>query len=101
MASRLELHEELCDLLGSREAYFQPPATVTMHYPAIVYRKHSLDNIAADNIHYLQHRGYELTVIDKDPDSKVDEAVSKLPRCRFNRSYASDGLNHFVYILYY
>lgn len=101
MASRLELHEELCKILGSRNVYFQPPATVSMKYPAIVYRKYSIDNVAADNIHYLQHHGYELTIIDKDPDSKVEEAVSKLPRCRFNRSFASDGLNHFIYILYY
>lgn len=101
MVSRLELHEELCNLLGSRNVYFQPPATVIMRYPAIVYRTYAIDNNHADNIPYLQFHGYEITVIDYNPDSKFSEAVSKLPLCRFNRSYASDGLNHFVYVLYY
>ena len=101
MASRLELHEELCKLLGSRNVYYQPPASVTMKYPCIRYRKYAIDNVPADNIHYLQFHAYELIVIDKDPDSKIAEAVSKLPRCRFNRLYYADNLNHFVFILYY
>ena len=101
MASRLELHEELCTLLGSRYVYYQPPASVKMQYPCIRYRKYTIDNTHADNLPYLQFHGYELTVIDKDPDSWIVEAVSKLPRCRFNRSYYADNLNHFVFILYY
>lgn len=101
MASRLELHEELCTLLGSRYVYYQPPESVKMKYPCIRYRKYAIDNVHADNLHYLQFHAYELIVIDKDPDSKIAEAVSKLPRCRFNRLYYADNLNHFVFILYY
>lgn len=101
MASRLELHEVLCEVLGSRNAYYQPPASVRMSYPCIRYRKYAIDNVPADNLPYLQFHGYELTVIDKDPDSAVAEAVSKLPRCRFTRSYYADNLNHFVFIIYY
>ena len=32
MDRRLKLHEELCDILGSRNVYFQPPETVKMKY---------------------------------------------------------------------
>ena len=65
MASRLELHEKLCELLGSRNVYYQPPATVKMKYPAIVYRRYAIDNVHADNIPYFRFHGYEITVIDK------------------------------------
>ena len=100
MASRLELHEKLCELLGSRNVYFQPPESVRMQYPAIVYRRYAIDNVPADNIPYLQFHGFELTVIDKNPDSEVVKAVSKLSSCRFNRHYNADNLNHDVFVIY-
>jgi hypothetical protein len=37
MASRLELHEELCAVLGSRNVYFMTPESVKMNYDAIRY----------------------------------------------------------------
>ena len=100
MEKRLEFHEELCSLLGTRHVYFQPPETVKIIYPAIVYSLNNVDNRSADNITYKQERAYRLTVIDRDPDSSISVAVSKIPRCRFERSYTADNLNHFVYILY-
>lgn len=100
MASRLELHEKLCALLGSRNVYYQPPATVRMRYPAIVYRRYAIDNVHADNIPYFRFHGYEITVIDKNPDSEIVEAVSKLPSCRFNRHFTTENLNHDVFVIY-
>ena len=100
MASRLELHEKLCELLGSRNVYFHPPASVVMKYPCIRYRRYAIDNVPADNLPYLQFHGYELTVIDKNPDSEIVKAVSKLSSCRFNRHYYADNLNHDVFVIY-
>ena len=37
MANRLDLQALLEDLLGSRNVYYQPPESVKMNYPAIVY----------------------------------------------------------------
>ena len=101
MSKRLELHDILCDILGSREAYFQPPESVRMTYPAIVYSRSGLPNTFADNIVYKQDEAYEIIVIDKDPDSKLVEKISKLPKCSWIRNYKSDGLNHDVFNLYY
>ena len=39
MKTRYELHEFLCEILGSRNVYFQPPESVKMKYPAIVYER--------------------------------------------------------------
>lgn len=101
MATRLELHETLCALLGTRNVYYQPPESVKMKYPAIVYSRENIINKCANNAVYSQTHLYKITVIDEDPDSKIVKAVSKLPTCSFNRHFASDGLNHDVFTLYY
>lgn len=98
---RLQLHEKLCEILGSRNVYFQPPESVKMNYPAIVYSRDDIENEYADNGVYLSCRRYALTVIDKDPDSLIVAAVAGLSSCRFNRHYESDNLNHDVFTIFY
>lgn len=101
MASRLKLQTELEELLGTRNVYYSPPASVKMQYPAIVYSRSDIDNAHANNSVYKQEYAYEITVIDRDPDSEIVKKVSRLPRCRFNRHYPSDNLNHDVFTIYY
>lgn len=101
MKRRLELHMLLCSLLGSENAYFQPPESVKMNYPAIVYSRDNINSIYADDGVYLAKRRYSLTVIDKDPDSTLVGKVAALPGCSFNRHYTSDNLNHDVFTLYF
>lgn len=102
MASRLELHEELCNLLGSRNVYFQPPASVEMQYPCIVYNLSGIDILKANNSFYKHDNRYDITVIDYDPDSKiVSDLIKHFRLIRFDRSFISDNLNHWVLTLYY
>lgn len=101
MASRTDLHEEFCEILGNRNAYFQPPASVNMKYPAIRYKRKKIDNRHADNNVYIQFNCYEVTVIDYDPESNIVDKVSKMPRCAHDRHYVADNLNHDVFTLYY
>lgn len=101
MGTRLELHEVLCDALGSRYAYFQPPESIKMKYPAIVYSRSDIDNDFANNDVYMQSLAYQVIVIDEDPDSEIVTKVSQLPMCRFDRHYTSDNLNHDVFTIYY
>ena len=101
MSRRLELHEILCDVLGSRNVYFQPPATVQMKYPAIVYSRQDIENVFADNGVYQQSHIYQVIVIDANPDSEIVHKVSKLPMCVYDRHYASDNLNHDVFSICY
>lgn len=72
-----------------------------MKYPCIVY---SLCGIAfdhADDISYRSKISYKLTYISKTPCDKTVEEIARLPMCRFDRFYAAEGLNHYVYILYF
>lgn len=101
MASRLQLQTELEELLGSRNVYFQPPASVQMKYPAIRYSFQNIENRHADDLAYKQAKAYELILIDPDPDSEYVDALSRLPYCRFDRFYPADNLNHYVFTIYY
>lgn len=101
MASRLELQTLFEDLLGSRNVYYQPPASVFMNYPAIVYSRNNIENDFADNSVYAQYTSYQVTVIDENPDSEYVKKVSALPKCRYDRHFVSENLNHDVFTLYF
>lgn len=101
MGRRLNLHEVLCEALGSRNVYFQPPESLKMNYPAIVYERQNRDATPADNIEYLGAWVYQLTVIDKNPDSPILDRVLNLPSTRHVRSFKSDNLNHDVFLITY
>ena len=101
MATRVDLQNVLEELLGSRSVYYQPPESLKMSYPAIVYSRKTIDNSYANNSVYKQNYAYEITVIDKNPDSEIVNKISKLPTCRFDRHFKSDNLNHDVFTLYY
>ena len=101
MPSRLELQTLLEELLESRNVYYQPPTSVKMRYPAIVYGLEDIENSFANDGVYLSKRKYSVTVIDEDPDSEIVFKISQLPTCRFNRHFESDNLNHDVFTLHY
>lgn len=100
MADRADLQTELEELLGSRNVYFQPPASVQIKYDAIVYSRKSIDNIYANNLVYKQDDAYEVIAIYKNPDSDIPKKLSRLPKCSFDRHYTADNLNHDVFTLY-
>ena len=101
MGKRLKLQTILETILGSENVYFQPPATFKMKYPCIVYERYVGKTIFADNIPYSTDVCYQLTVIDRDPDSIILDKVAKLPKCVLNRHYTADNLNHDIYNLFY
>lgn len=101
MEKRLELQKIFEQILGSRHVYFQPPESIKMEYPAIVYSCSDIINRYANNNVYMQDISYEVTVIDYDPDSEIVKKVSKLPYCRFDRHYTSDKLNHDTFTIYF
>lgn len=100
MDRRPQLHQLLKGLFDSDpHVYHQGPGSASMVYPCIVYKIADIPVRHADNIHYFDQREYELTVIDRNPDSPLREKVAKLPMCRFVRFFVNDGLNHYVFNL--
>lgn len=101
MGNRLDLQAMLEELLGSENVYFQPPSSVRMQYPAIVYSRSDIMNFRAADSVYKQSLAYEVIVIDEDPDSEIVMKVSRLPYCSFDTHYVADKLNHDRFTLYY
>lgn len=102
MASRLELHEELCELLGSRNVYFNPPESVKMQYDCIRYFKTGMDTYRANDKLYKATNEYRLIVITKNPDSGIpDRIMNHFSMCSYGSPYVADGLNHYPITLYY
>lgn len=102
MASRLKLHEELCEILGTRQVYFQPPNSIQMKYPCIVYSKAGVDKRNANSKAYIKTNEYDGIVIDRDPDSTIaDSVLDYFPMCSLSNGYISDGLYHRPFKLYY
>jgi hypothetical protein len=101
MSKRLEL-QTILETLGASKVYFQPPSTLKMNYPCIVYKRSRLDSKRANDKIYNSTVGYMVTVIDPNPDSLIPTRVLNLPLCcQFDRHYTADNLNHDVFNLYY
>jgi hypothetical protein len=98
---RLSLHNKLIEILGSNHVYFQPPSSIRLNYPCIIYKRDAEDPFYADDIKYYGMKRYMITVIDADPDSLIPDKVSKMQYCGFLNNLAIDGLNHTIYSLFY
>lgn len=101
MDRRLQLQQTLETILGTRNVYFQPPEDGKMQYPAIEYHRDYANTQFAGNLPYKHMRRYQLTVMDYEADSEILAKIEKLPMCLFQRHFASDNLNHDIYILYF
>lgn len=101
MGSRTDLQKILEELLGSHNVYFQPPESMKLKYPAIVYSLNRIRPTYANNKKYLNAKSYSAILIDKDPESEFVNKLLELDYCQFDRPYQSDGLNHFAFTIYY
>jgi hypothetical protein len=101
MGTRLELQTFLEELLGSDYVYFQPPTNIAMHYPAIVYNRDYQQVLHADNRPYSLRIRYQVTVIDRDPDSLIPDKIAMLPLTTYVRHFTADSLNHDIYDVYF
>lgn len=101
MGSRLELQAIFEELLESRNVYYQPPPSVLLKYPAIVYERDTIENEHANDGVYIQKTRYSATVIDPNPDSEFVYKMSRLPLCRHTRHFKSDNLNHDTFEIFF
>jgi hypothetical protein len=99
MASRLLLQSLLEEI--TEHVYFQPPTSIQMQYPCIRYARDNSDMEYAGNRLYKHTKRYQVTVIDRNPDSELPDEVVKLPLCSMDRYFAADNLNHYVFTLFF
>lgn len=107
--AKLALHDALCMILpgypfdeGDEPCYYEPPSGFEMRYPCIVYHHTNDRDQYADNKIYRSSKRYTVTVIDEDPDSQISEKLKDVfPFCTLDRKFDSDGLSHWVHVLYW
>lgn len=100
---RLELHEKLCTLLGSRNVYYQPPENIRMQYPCIVYTPDESSDFFADNRRYLVWYPYRVQIIAHDPEFELFDTFPDFFQYATESSprFPADNLNHANFTLYY
>lgn len=98
---RLHLQNLLSDIPGVKKVYFSPPSK-GMVYPCIVYEISNANVVYADDIPYFNRIRWTVTIIDKDPISEIPSEITKhIQYQMFDRKFVSDGLNHYVYTVFY
>jgi hypothetical protein len=98
---RQQLHDLLTALVAPHRVYHQEPGSDKLEYPCVMYKRDEADTQYADNIPLRTAVGYQVTVIDQNPDSLIRDKVALLPMCRFTRHFRTDNLNHDVYTLFF
>lgn len=109
------LIQELRDLLGTNEVYFQPsyaagssangePYIFTgIDYPCFIMERTTAYQPAANDRNYLFRPGYQVTYINQDePDPDMLEKVMQhFAHCHYQRHFVSDNLHHDVFMIYF
>lgn len=95
--------EDLQTLLETitSNVYYQPPETIKLSYPCIIYSIKKVSIEHADNKPYKKAKHYSIMLIDYDPDSVLLEKIEALPTCAFDLHYVANNLYHDVYTIYY
>lgn len=99
--SRVELDRILRTTLGTTNVYFDPPESFKLKYPCIVYSLGGHTERFADDARYSGLKRYTLTYITRDADDPMTDTIEDLRYCRLSRPYASDGLFHYAYDIYF
>ena len=88
--------------LGIKNAYFQPPKTVMLRYPCVIYRLDNIDKTNADDKAYVTTNRYLVTYVTEDPDDEmIFELIKHFQMISWSGSFTSDNLNHYNYNLYF
>ena len=96
------LDEILRNIEGVKKVYFQPPDSMKLQYPCLIYELSGFTEENADNNTYLSFPRYTLTLIDRNPESILQKRVKDLKQgcyVSFDRFFTSDNMNHWVYNL--
>lgn len=85
----------------TENVYFQPPNNIQLNFPCIMYQRDTTETEYANNSSYRRTKGYQVTVIDRNPDSVLPDVVEELPMCAFDRFFTADNLNHYVFTIFF
>ena len=98
---RIEFNQLLKKITGCENVYFQPPESLKIKYPAIIYNRDDMKLRKADDQVYTATTRYNVVVVDKNPDSELIHKLLKLPMIYYGRHYTADNLNYDTFEVFY
>lgn len=101
MATRAKQLGDKFKATGCPNVYFQPPETLQIEYPCIIYVRSNVWSRHADNQPYRNLTRYNVTLIHKDPDNPFVSKLMEMPKVTYDRHYTADNLHHDVFQIYY
>lgn len=100
MATFKEARAILSKIVGHDRVYFQPPESIKMAYPAVVFHLSDLAATRGSNTVFSMRDRYTVTVMDKQPFPEYLYDLQRVPYTSLDTTYRVNGLNHFVYTMY-
>lgn len=97
LSTRIELQRYLERVLGSKNVYFEPPETLKMRYPCIVYNLSRMNPTNADNLSYRVSQEYDIQYITREPEVDIPMRLAYTKRFRAGQHFVADGMHHFNY----
>jgi len=85
----------------TQHVYFQAPPNDQMRFPCILYSRNGSSVDHANNELYRHAKQYQVTVIDRDPDTELVDKIEALDYSTLERSFQADDLNHYVFTLFF
>lgn len=98
---RLTFHQKLKDFLKIKNVYFQPPESFKMAYPCAVYMISGDSTRFANNRLYYDKVLYQVSIIDRDPDSALFHKMRRFRYSRFVRHFVASNLHNWIFNVYY
>ena len=99
---RLQLQGKLESLLGSENVYFQPPETIKLRYPCIVYSLDPTYTRHADNRNYIITNRYHIKHIYKSLSKSLkDQFLTEFMMISHDNRMIADGMYNDDFTLYY
>lgn len=80
--------------------YYQPPESMKLKYPCIIYSMNTIKTQKADNRSYTMEVAYSVRYVTLDPDDPVIFKIAELKYCSSGNHYAKDNLHHYPYTIY-
>lgn len=81
--------------------YFQPPENIKLKFPCILFEVSSMDLTHADNTLYERVIQFSVMYISKTTNEDVVDKLTALPYSWFERHFVQDGLNHYIFRIFY
>ena len=101
MKRKNELSAILHTLPVHDEVHFQPPESIKLKYPCIIYKFDGYRDFRANDGRHITRERYLITHIYKDPTNNLRETIRSLfLYVDFDRMFINDNLYHDVYTVY-